>query len=177
MGAILLAGCEAGPTQSQPLDSADRAKLEHERLVVSDRYAEVVRRQTELEARSLDARLRSAEQKIASLKKDLAKVDDTLATLDRQRKELLAQMELGGVIAASQPGGAKRDWADQVAGLVAMRSQAELDRVGVQARLASAEDEMASVRQAVAQRDILAREALVLEKRLIELNRALKGKP
>jgi hypothetical protein len=179
IGAILLAGCGPDPAQNRPLDPADRATLEHERVVVADRYAELVRRQTELEGRNLDARQRSTEQKLAGLQKDLAKIDVTLAAVDKQRKELVGQMELGGVGPASKPGGigSEKEWADQVAGLNAMRSQAELDRVGVQSRLAAAEDEMASVRQNLALRDILARESIVLEKRLIELNRALKGKP
>jgi chromosome segregation ATPase len=148
--------------------------MEHERLVVNDRYAEVVRQLTELEAQGLDARMQSADQKCATARKDLARLDQTLATLDKQRKEVLAQMELGGV-ASSQPGGTEKDWADQVSGLIAMRGQAEMDRVGIQARLASAEAEMASLRQAVALRDMRAREALVLEKRMIELNRGLKA--
>jgi hypothetical protein len=170
--AALAGGCENGNAGTS-LDAAQRERLEQERRRVEDNYAETLRQQKGFQAQDLDARRKAADGRIASLGADLTKVDQTQASLTRQLKTLLDQPGLASTTQPGQPGQPGKDWADQIEGLRLMLSQADLDRVMIQAKLVKAQEELAELRSLLAQRENLARDARAQEDRLIALKRKL----
>ncbi|MDD4891419.1 MAG: hypothetical protein PHU85_15980 [Phycisphaerae bacterium] len=166
--AAMLPACGGSP---QPPDAVERIKLEQELQRVSDQYGQTLTQSRRYEELNLDARLKAAMKHADKLQADLGAATSNLATIDRQQRAMLDQMELP--ISATQPA-TQRDWSEQLAALRLLKSEAELSRVAVRRSLVRSEEELSDLRQLLAQRDILARQALSQEKRLLELNRKLR---
>jgi hypothetical protein len=156
-------GCSGS---AQPPDGAERIKLEQERRSAEELYADTLSQLRRFEQFDLDESLPRAQTRIDALSARLAELDRTLESLEKDRKRLIGQMDIAPTT--------QRDWAEQVEAVRLMRKQAELDRAGVQSDLVRARESMAELRQLSAQREILSRDALVQEKRLLELNRRLQ---
>lgn len=166
LGSLL--GCQASGSR-QPLAPAERMKLEHDRDLVEDQYAETLTQLRRYELASLDARHRAANDSLAAVRAEWDRSAGTLGNIESQQRDLVGQIEHVG--STTQPAG---EWADRLAALRLLKGEAELSRVTIQRQLVLAEEELAAVRQLLAQREMLARQGLAQEKRLLELNRKLK---